>query len=551
MAQLPVFKPSSNLSKDIRQLEESKAMSYGFWKGQLIEKGEAVSGTTKINGHSCMSKFAIDYVSDTDKAFLELLGMGEDEFADINETQSNSRVRHVDFEWKPSFEGTQESLQLYYDLIKGYCPTVATIEIYGETHYETTGNPALQFIKSPSTKSREDLAYKDWYEEPPTMKLYDSGMLEIHTGDTDTNWYKALLNLMVMDGNRIMSYASTTTESERSYDKGTALNPELWYAVLGKDTYSGLFADNVHEGFGDLLIKESTKTTTYDLGVTFSNTYGGDFWSSAEQELDSSSSTFSPLTGLVAKYFEIYDGKYYLKYDAVQSAPADELQYIVGNFAKITIVEDKKWYDGFVKLLGSIFQIIAKIGQGLFDFLMKIPVIGQWIELHLRFFGLITGKTYEEVKEFTRDNLGMAIVAVLTYGLSTTISLTAQSLILSIEAISLIAVETLSTISVLLAEALYIFIESLVYLLSMGAGLLGDAFDSMLSEFYNLGLAMENLTPEVIEEVEKLIKETEAISSIEETESKMDYMYEGMFNQLDVQLQQQENLVNIDLKYIN
>lgn len=550
MEQLPVFKSSGNLANDIREIEESKAMGFGFWKSQLIEKGKARTGTTYVNGHPCMSSFNLDYVSDVEKDFLELLGMGQEQFDEINEIQANDRVRHIDFEWKPSFEGTQESLQLFYDLIKDYCPTVSTIEIYGETHYQTSGNSAIQYTKSPSTQNQQ-VGIKKWYQEQPTMKLYDSTMVEIHTGDTETNWYQGLLNLMVMDGNRILSYISTNTISERSYDKATFLAPDVWYAVLGKDAYSGLFADNINEGFGDILIKESEKTTDYENQETyFSPNFGGDFWSSAEREL--SAATEFGLYGInsfqgkiVNKYFEVKDRKYYLKYEAVRSAPPDELQYVMSNFINIKIVKDSKWYDGFVKFLGEIFSFVVKIGQGIFDFLMKIPVIGQWIEIHIRFFAKVFGKEYEDVKDLVRDNLGYIIIAIATYGIGTTVQLSIQALLISLEATALTVVEFLSVAGMeLIAVGLYAIIESITYLLIMGTKAIATSIDSIISELYNLGLMLEGQSNDIVEAIEELTEKLEAVS----VESNP--IETNIFNPLDILAQQQEQLVDVDLPEI-
>ena len=127
---IPMYKKSSNATKDLINIKKMEMLSYGWLKGQYIYLMPRLFGITTVDGKRCYGRrFNVNgytNINDTSehaievRRFLSLLGMNESDFANIYKTYKSKGVDKIRFEWKDRQNFGEKDFEFIFDIIREY-----------------------------------------------------------------------------------------------------------------------------------------------------------------------------------------------------------------------------------------------------------------------------------------------------------------------------------------------------------------------------------------------------------------------------------------------
>lgn len=280
---LPKFNISNNLSADMRNIEISKAMSAGWYKGKIHYHLKNANCLAVLDGRYYYTNIGInndsrDFLIKGTRGyhiaeFLRLLGFDDSDLNQLLQTWRNDSVSGLSVRWRSKNEMSQELFARYLEKLKDDISGIDTIEIEYEFHkYKAsiyTTEASRVYNSKESTygnrlqwgQKQDNYNVDSWGIEKRIFTLdqnvitksvealYGNSIKLISDGtDVTSNYSEGLLNtlrsMIAYSGNEFMQITSSSKIGERTYTEtkynlhGGALVTETYISAIGKETFN-------------------------------------------------------------------------------------------------------------------------------------------------------------------------------------------------------------------------------------------------------------------------------------------------------------------------
>lgn len=401
---IPVFKKSSNATKDLINIKKMEMLSYGWLKGQYIYLMPRLFGTTTIDGKICYGRrFNVNGYTDINdnsehakdvRRFLSLLGMNESDFANIYKTYKSKGVDKVRFEWKDKQNFGERDFEFIFDIIRDYTNIkriefIQTATYYSRyesnrpaktcfEQYANLGNKKISAVDSEGYISgRTELGKKlDTVE----IKFYDENNIDISSSITG-DLLSAFRIAIFIAGDKLIDFLSV--EKLNEFPILDNENVLIGYNVMSKEVYDVNY-NNDFVKYYNLFKPENEK----DIGTTLLAGYWSIGRYSSTLLYDN---TTTPLFYREKKFKKALlskaDAPLYMTIDGLQNCKPDDLIYYTSRFANFDIKyeEDDGGFlgiGGFVgNFLSSLVQAVASLANALSKIVYYIPQLRLEIQL--------------------------------------------------------------------------------------------------------------------------------------------------------------------------
>lgn len=432
---IPMYKKSSNATKDLINIKKMEMLSYGWLKGQYIYLMPRLFGTTTIDGKRCYGRrFNVDgYTNIKDNSehakyvrrFLSLLGMDESDFANIYKTYKSDGVDKIRFEWKNRQNFGNGDFEFIFDILRDYTNIKKIEFIQTATSYSVhEGNrPAKTCFEQYSNFGNEyiyELDY-DGYVTGKTslgqkldtvkIKFYDENDKDISNSITG-DLLSAFRTAIFIAGDKFIDFVSV-----EKIDEFEVLGSDykvIGYDVCSKEVYDvnydndfvkcyKLFKPEDEKDIWTTLLAGYWNLGKYSSAVLYDNTRTTLFYREKNFKKPLLSKKEAPL---------------YMTIDGLQNCKPDDLIYYTSRFANFDIKyeEDDGGFlgiGGFVgDFLSSLVQAVSSLVNALSKILYYIPQLRLQIQLIAWVF---SGKWSNDKNRFVTiaSKVLLAVIAVL------------------------------------------------------------------------------------------------------------------------------------------
>lgn len=464
---IPNFKRSNDsLSKDMLKLKKLEAISDGWYKGQLINLMDKVTGKVVIDGILCYNTNIVvnSYTSKSDnsqyakdlKKLLKLFGLSDSALESVYQTSITDRVEGITLNFNKNnsekAEYTIFDFKIMYSYLKELTSGIDRIELIHTNKFYPISETTRPAIASSDiytgsawileydfniVESYNGADYNDGYYDNgddgydlnferdfslgqsmafAEIKLYNSSNIDV------TNLYpqqltSALKCILSVSGDKLLELDSIEKVSEFLYTKE---DDSQVYVVETKETYNRIFKEYFTENefyrYKNGLPKKIVENgETYTINTILASRVW-DFWSVAGS-LDNDNS--DDLFYISKRRFKLPIR--YMTVNGLKKTNAKLTAEYISYYAdfKISVKKKKKKFlgmGGFVgNFLGGLFELVIKAVNLISEALFYVPVY----KIQIQFIGWIFSGEWsndkDRIVQISNRVILAAVAAVITF----------------------------------------------------------------------------------------------------------------------------------------